>query len=192
MTAPLAAILRDFGAGGPQQVAETGIAIVWKVDHGGQPAALKIYKDRNMQDEAPGIALMLALNGRGTARILDCQPGAMLMEWLDGPTLGDLSRAGKDETAARRLGRVARRIHGADIRLPLPSLSTRFAALFDLHIPPGWPSAVQRNFHCSRETARTLLAGQGDLRPLHGDLHHDNIIATARGDIAFDAKGGDR
>ena len=32
-------------------------------------------------------------------------------------------------------------------------------------------------------------AEKQDIRPLHGDLHHDNIKASDRGYLAFDAKG---
>jgi streptomycin 6-kinase len=33
------------------------------------------------------------------------------------------------------------------------------------------------------------LTTQTDIRPLHGDLHHDNIKGSPRGYLAFDAKG---
>ncbi len=48
--------------------------------------------------------------------------------------------------------------------------------------------------HRARTLAADLLAKQSDLRPLHGDFHHDNIKRGARGYLAFDAKGviGDR
>ena len=39
------------------------------------------------------------------------------------------------------------------------------------------------------QLAEDLLADQQDIRPLHGDLHHDNIKAGDPGYIAFDAKG---
>jgi streptomycin 6-kinase len=38
-------------------------------------------------------------------------------------------------------------------------------------------------------TAERLLADPRDLRPLHGDLHHDNIMYGPRGWLAIDPKG---
>lgn len=39
------------------------------------------------------------------------------------------------------------------------------------------------------ETAERLLANQRDVRPLHGDLRHDNIMLGPRGWLAIDPKG---
>ena len=37
--------------------------------------------------------------------------------------------------------------------------------------------------------AERLLGRQTDVRPLHGDIHHENILQGARGWLAIDAKG---
>src|SRR5690606_27850285 len=37
--------------------------------------------------------------------------------------------------------------------------------------------------------AGRLLDAQSDIRPLHGDLHHDNILEGPRGWLAIDPKG---
>ncbi len=37
--------------------------------------------------------------------------------------------------------------------------------------------------------ARRLLAEQRDVRPLHGDLHHENVHRAERGWVALDPKG---
>ncbi|MBL4813394.1 MAG: hypothetical protein JKX69_13820, partial [Rhodobacteraceae bacterium] len=47
----------------------------------------------------------------------------------------------------------------------------------------------RRDIVFCQQTAQNLLANQIDIRPLHGDLHHDNIRLGARGYCAFDAKG---
>ncbi|MFG5383350.1 aminoglycoside phosphotransferase family protein [Yoonia sp. R2-816] len=189
MRAPPDAILRRFGVTAPVLVAETKIAIVWKVDFGKEPAALKIYKNGDMQDERPGFDLLKALDGRGAAKVHAVDDGAALMEWLDGPTLGDLSRAGRDDDANAMLARVAGEIHGAGIDLPLTPLTDRFAALRNLTLPSHWPDAVRRNLHRGQQIAAAMLTAQQDIRPLHGDLHHDNIKQGSRGWVSFDAKG---
>ncbi len=189
MITPPDATLRRFGVTAPVLVAETKIAMVWKVDFGKEPAALKIYKNGDMKDECPGFDLLKALDGKGAARIHAVDDGAALMEWLDGPTLGDLSRASRDDDANAMLARIAGEIHGAGIGLPLTPLTDRFAALRNLTLPSHWPDAVRRNLHRGRQIAAAMLTAQQDIRPLHGDLHHDNVKQGSRGWVSFDAKG---
>ncbi len=188
-------VLRQFQVSAPQFVAETGIATIWKVvQANGTAAALKIYANGNMQDEAPGFDFLAAQQGAGVARLLARRPGAVLLEWLDGPTLGDLTRAGDDDQASIHLIATAKQLHQAQNTksaslMPLPR---RFRALFDARISANCPERVQ--LRTATDLAQRLLAAQEAPRPLHGDLHHDNIKDSARGCLAFDAKGvlGDR
>jgi len=189
---PETAILKAFGVVAPAFVARTVRATVWKVrDEAGRPAALKVYHDGDTVDEAHGLDLMQAWDGAGAVRLLRRAGSAVLMEWLDGPSLGDLTRRGEDRRAAAELVAVANRLHAVDTGpfAGFPTLSDRFRDLFDLTIAPDCPEAARRALERCRSVARRLLATEHAIRPLHGDLHHDNIRLGARGYCAFDAKG---
>ena len=143
-----------------------------------------------MQDEAPGFALLEALDGRGAARIFARQNAAVLMEWLAGPSLGDVVRGGDNAGATHLLGEVAQRILGADVRLDgLPKIGDEFQALFDLRFGTGCRDSLRCDVERARGVARQMLASMTEVRPLHRDLHHDNIKKSDRGWLAFDAKG---
>lgn len=171
---------------------ETGLATIWRVARaGGAQAALKLYHSKGMGNEAPGHGFLSALNGHAAARVYAQTSHAALMEWLDGPSLGDLSRAGQDDIASRELVAVATAIHANPVPVhpDYPQIEDWFAALFTTGFAPDCPVQTRRDIlHC-QTLARDLFARQHEIRPLHGDLHHDNIRLGDRGYCAFDAKG---
>ena len=172
--------LDHFGVTQPQPVAETGIATVWKVKRDGSDAVLKLYKGGDMQDEAPGVAFLQDAGDRAV-RILGLADGAVLMERLGGPALGDLVRRGDIGQADAALAEVARSLG------PVP-VDARF------NPPQVWMDALLTctqggAFARARELAVTLLEEPQPARVLHGDLHHDNVMRGNRGWCAIDAKG---
>ena len=189
--------LRSFAVQYPDFVTETGIATIWRVTQDdGSAAALKIYADGNMQGEAPGFDLLRAQDGRGAARVLGLADGAALLEWLDGPSLGDLTRAGQDDLASEGLIDTVKRLHQMPTcaMTTLSRLEDRFAALMNARYTTACPHAAQNGLRAATALAQRLLAAQKDQRPLHGDFHHDNVLGSPRGYLAIDAKGvfGDR
>ncbi|WP_341366509.1 aminoglycoside phosphotransferase family protein [Yoonia sp. BS5-3] len=194
MTPPLA-VLRQHQLSKPVHIAETAIAHVWRVNRSnGDLAALKIYKNGDTKGEETGFRLTSALNGHGAARVHFYADAVAILEWLDGPSLDTLSHNGNDLQAAATLIKVADQIHANAPPITLPSLAENFAALIQLKLDPSWPAQTQRNISFGRKTARALLDNSQDMRALHGDLHHQNIKDSARGYLAYDAKGliGDR
>ncbi len=192
---PPAAVLLRYDLSGPEHVAETAIAYIWKVAQAnGDPAALKIYKNGDPRGEETGFALMRALDGQGAARIYHFDHSIAVLEWLDGPSLGEFSRNGQDDLAAAELIAVADQIHAAQPKLTLPTLRDHFKPLMTLKIDPAWAARTKHNLAQAQQIAAQLLDSQSQIRALHGDLHHDNIMGSARGYLAFDAKGvtGDR
>lgn len=194
---PDPALLRQFSVSQPRHVAQTAIANVWKVKyHDGACAALKIYTGDATKDEAPGIDLLAAWNGTGAACLYGRTDAAVLMEWLDGPSLGDMVRAGDDTTATHELVAVANTLHSTRLTPPatLMPLEDRFQALLTARFQADCPPRIGAALRKAAALAEDLLIRQTDIRPLHGDLHHDNIKGSARGYLAFDAKGvlGDR
>ncbi len=183
-------VVATFRLHDPVAVAETGIATVWRVRRDGRDAALKVWHDFDMDNEGAGVDLLAAKAGRAAVEILDRRPGALLMEWLDGPSAGDLVRAGADATATGIVADVAARFHATPVTLPdLPALQTWFADLFALRFAPDCPAAARADFEASQVLAADLLESTTTPVALHGDLHHDNIRKGARGWVAHDAKG---
>ncbi len=189
---PPAVILAECGAGSARFVDKTHIATVWQVRcHDGRMAALKVYHGDDMAGESHGFDFVEGLEGVGVAHVYWRNHRAALVEWLDGPSLGDLTRGGQDLLASRELVGVANRIHAAarPMAAKLPHLQDWFRDLFALLFGPGCPVDLARDITRCKRLAQTLLADQQDMRPLHGDLHHDNIRHGPRGYSAFDAKG---
>jgi len=157
----------------------------------GDSAALKIYKGADMGNESAGFVFLDALKGSAASHVYAHTKTLGLCEWLEGPALGDLTRAGADHDAAVHLGKVAQRIHvkAVPAHSIYPTLQDWFAPLFRLTFDPECAPSAKTNMRHAQQLARDLLGDQRDIRPLHGDLHHDNIRQTPRGYCCFDAKG---
>lgn len=78
---------------------------------------------------------------------------------------------------------------GKDAPEGFTPLLRHFEALFDRTRTETDPMLEEPLRFCS-SLAETLLASQTNIRPLHGDLHHDNIISGGpRGWLAIDPQG---
>jgi streptomycin 6-kinase len=159
------------------------------VRHGGIPAMLKISFD---PEERAGAAVMTWWNGDGAARVFAYEGSALLLERAqDRSSLAEFSRNGRDDEACEIICGVVARLH-AQWRKPLPKLiplPLRFERL--------QPAAAAETgvFAQAHTTAVELLSEPRDIRALHGDIHHRNILDFgARGWLAIDPKGplGDR
>lgn len=185
-------ILRRFGVSDPQFVVRTQIATIWRVSlRADTHAALKVYENRDMQNERYGIAYLSEAEGSSAAYVFDSTRSAVLLEWLAGPSLGDLSRSGRDKEAAVELVSVANALHQQQRQTPQdwPRLQSWFAPLFSLQFSADCAPKTRRAMLTARVVAKNLLADDSDPKPLHGDLHHDNVRLGPRGYCAFDAKG---
>lgn len=173
-------------------VVRTGWATIWKVERSnGQSAALKHYHKGHMGSERNGVELLNALGGKAAAQIYSYNASTVLLEWLDGPSLGDMTRAGKDESASQELLKITNRLHLQlqHVSKDLPDLNVLFQALFNLKFSSDCLAENRAAMQTCKALAETLLNTQQDVQPLHGDLHHDNVKLGERGYCAFDAKG---
>jgi streptomycin 6-kinase len=154
------------------------------VRHRGQPAMLKIARE---EEERRGGRLMAWWDGDGAARVLAHDDRALLLERATGPrTLAAMVAAGGDDEATRILCAAATRLHALRRRPPpeLLPLSRWFEALSPAAGIHGGLLAQ------ANAAARDLLATPREVMPLHGDIHHGNVLdAGARGWIAIDPKG---
>jgi streptomycin 6-kinase len=168
---------------------ETPSSLLQQVRHEGGPALLKCLGPDS--DEHGAASVMAWFGGQGSVRLLRSNHRAQLIEWLDGPPLSSLVRDGRDSEATAILADVVGRLHAPRPGLPtgLIPLSERMAPVLERR-NSGDPFDGD-----AAELAARLLETTGEERPLHGDIHHDNILHhTTRGWLAIDAKGliGDR
>jgi streptomycin 6-kinase len=163
---------------------ETPSSVLQPVRHDGAPAMLKIAVEA---EERNGAALMVWWGGEGAARVLAHEEDALLMERAVGPrSLVEMARHGRDDEASRVICAVAARLHAPRERPPstLVPLRDWFRALD--------PAAARYGGVLVRAaaTARELLREPRDVRVLHGDIHHGNVLDfEPRGWLAIDPKG---
>ncbi|KAA1184663.1 3'-kinase [Rhizobium tropici] len=157
---------------------------LFPVRRDGEPAMLKIAV---VPEEKSGAELMVWWNGVGAACVLEHKDDAILLERATGPlSLADMARNGRDDEASRIICETIAGLHvPRGISLPpLIPLSDRFRSLVAAAQREGGP------FVRSAATARMLLSEPQDVVPLHGDVHHGNILDFAeRGWLAIDPKG---
>lgn len=153
------------------------------VRSGTEIAMLKVART---SDEEAGFRLMSWWDGDGAARVLRAAPDAILLEKSAGPgNLTALAHSGDDEAACRIICRTAVKLHAPRQKAPpeLHSLDHWFLPLFEM--------ATSHNILATAaDIARELLGEPQDVCPLHGDLHHENVMDFGeRGWLAIDPHG---
>jgi streptomycin 6-kinase len=139
------------------------------------------------------ISALRVFAGRGAARLVEADPeaGALLLERVVPGT--SLLTVADDEEATRIAARVMRALwrpvpagHSFPLVADWAAGFIRLRARFDGGsgpLPPGLVRAAEERF-------AQLLATTAEQMVLHGDLHHDNILAGAGGEWrAIDPKG---
>ncbi len=162
----------------------TRTSILAPVVHAGAPAMLKIA---TAAEERRGADLMVWYDGDAAARVLAGEGDALLLERATGSAnLKALAHRDDDQATDIICGVVAKlhRNRAASPPRTLIPLSEWFRSLI---------IAAQRGgrlFAAALSCAEALLAHQRDVVPLHGDIHHGNILdADSRGWLAIDPKG---
>jgi streptomycin 6-kinase len=174
----------------PLLIAETPTSLVHKVERPDRsPAALKLLKPGIGEDEARGGALLAWYDGSGAATVFGLAEDAVLMQWLDGESLGDLARSGRDTTATDILCDVVERLHTPRDTPPpaLIPLRQRFDALFKTHAA-AWPHPARDLVARATGIAYGLFDKWMPAQPLHGDIHHDNILRAGNDWVVIDPK----
>jgi streptomycin 6-kinase len=165
-------------------LSETHMSWLMPVRHRGMPAMLKMPKPAS--DERSAASVLRYFAGDGAVRVIADDDGALLMERAeDDVSLKAMALSGGDDQAATILADCVAQLHAPrDGPLPdgLVALRDWFRSLFareaDLPILA----------RCAN-VARRLLAEPHETTVLHGDLHHDNVLHSARGWLAIDPKG---
>jgi streptomycin 6-kinase len=149
------------------------------------PAMLKVFKPNS--DEQDGSDYLKYVDGKGAVRVFAADAASLLMERAVGTrSLVEMVLGGEDIEAAEILAGTVMRLHAKRTQ-PFPRslapLDRRFESLFKR-------AAEHPMLRLSASIAASLLATQRDVLPLHGDLHHANVLdGGARGWLAIDPKG---
>lgn len=173
--------------------AETFSSRIWKVRLGdGRLAVVKDLKPiKDVQDGLNGAHYLAWRDGIGAIRLLGLDGHRMLLEHAgDRPLSQEIAARGDGVATAIAAEVMARLLAPPADRWPagLPPLRQRFASLF-AKASADDAAGVKSLYGEAARLADALLAEPHDVRPLHGDLHHDNIMAGPRGWLVIDPIG---
>lgn len=176
----------------PCHIASTPRATVWRVrDDRGTLAALKIATGTDKASERWADEVYQVAAGRAMVRCLKSDHRAWLLEWVDGPLLGDVARSGDLGRADAQLVATCAKLHtgGPTTAAILPKLADLCQPLILFDRGRCQSRDDQNCFSAARERLLSLEKSKVKDRVLHGDYHHDNGGKTDRGWLAFDPKG---
>jgi len=171
-----------------EDVFETETSAIASVTRQGQPLLLKVVKQQG--DEWHSGKVLQAFAGMGVARLYEETDGAVLIERLrPGNSLVSLVLNGDDEEATTILATVMQKMAGAEI--PKSCVTAQdWAKGFDRYLASCDDQISSQLVKSGQRVYTDLCGSQLQVRLLHGDLHHYNVLYDAdRGWLAIDPKG---
>lgn len=159
---------------------------VWRaVSADGRSTVVKRLSEQAAPDAPPALTWLEWRDGEGAVRLLGATGDWQWLEDGGDRTLSALLQVEGDEAAARIAADVLRALHAPSDRpfAGLQTMADRFAAL--------WAEAERQGglFAEAAAAAAQRMAEGAPVRPLHGDLHHENILHGPRGWLAIDPHG---
>ncbi len=192
VASPLSPGMRKWKLSTPTEIAQTPTSAVYRVRlPDGGPAVLKCLTPVGVADERRGAALLEWWNGDGAVRLIAADETAHLLSYIDGGPLSDLVHAGQDEAATSIICEVVGRLHKARGAPPagLIPMDLRWRSLFEKAAADRQTRQATLFVDAARRADALLKEGRKWI-PLHGDLHHDNILhCSTHGWLAIDPKG---
>ncbi|MGL4290180.1 MAG: aminoglycoside phosphotransferase family protein [Phreatobacter sp.] len=172
---------------------ETVSSRIWTVRLGdGRPAVVKDLKPiKDLQDGLDGAHYLSWRDGVGAIRLLGLDGHRLLLEHAGDRALSQEIAAQGDDVATGIAAEVMARLLSPPADpwpTGLPPLRQRFAGLF-AKAKADNNAGVKSLYGEAARLADGLLASPHDVRPLHGDLHHDNIMRGPRGWLVIDPIG---
>lgn len=166
-----------------RQIADTPGSLVFRARlPDGMSTIVKLLKPRGMAEVA-GMDYLEWRDGHGAVRLIARHANACLLEDAGQRTLEDLRASEGERAATAAFAAVLQQIHAPSPNTApsgLVTLRRHFAALVD-KAPPSMASGRADDVAWATSVARELLSSQTDVMPLHGDLHHENILADEGG-----------
>ena len=183
----------SWGVSHPVLIADTFSSRIWKVRLGdGGHAVVKALKPfDDVEDELRGAHYLAWRNGPGAVRLLGFEGQSMLLEYAGETMLsGVLDKEGDEAATGIAAEVMARLFSPSDRAFPadLQPLGERFSSLFG-KAKADRTAGLATPYVEAAKIAERLLAAPDAIRPLHGDLHHENILRGERGWLAIDPKG---
>ncbi|HHV9739858.1 TPA: APH(6)-I family aminoglycoside O-phosphotransferase, partial [Escherichia coli] len=177
----------------PVLIADTFSSLVWKVSlPDGTPAIVKGLKPiKDIADELRGADYLVWRNGRGAVRLLGRENNLMLLEYAGERMLSHIVAEHGDYQATEIAAELMAKLYAASEE-PLPSallpIRDRFAALFQ-RARDDQNAGCQTDYVHAAIIADQMMSNASELRGLHGDLHHENIMFSSRGWLVIDPVG---
>ncbi|MGB3502345.1 MAG: aminoglycoside phosphotransferase family protein [Mesorhizobium sp.] len=172
---------------------------VWTVERaGGERAIVKAPSALALKDGEPprAVDFLRWRDGQASVRLIDTSGDIQLLEHAGDETLlGHLETHG-DDSATEIACDVLLRLHASSPRTVPPSLQPLrdyFQSLF-LRADADVAAGLTSQYVEAARVAERLLRAEHAPIPLHGDIHHENIMHGGRGWLTIDPKGliGDR
>ena len=175
-----------------RQIADTVAGNVYDVTLAdGASAIVKHLKPKVLEDSLRGADFLAWRDGVGCVKLLARSGTMLLMEHAGKTTLRDHLESHGDQEATRIAAEVLRAYHRPSQTPPpvsLQSLPRYFASLFS-KAEQMRRDGLTGPYLEAAAMADALIADQQDIKPLHGDLHHENIVHGARGWLIIDPAG---
>lgn len=154
----------------------------------GTPVVLKVIKEPG--DEWWSGEVTSAFRGRGMARVFEYAGGALLLERLrPGQPLTRVATSDSDEEATTILAGLVSIMSPTPPPAHVPRVE-QWVESFDRYGTSGDRRIDSALVAEARDLFVDLAASQRDVRLLHGDLQHTNVLFDAeRGWVAIDPKG---
>ncbi|KGD99320.1 MULTISPECIES: aminoglycoside phosphotransferase family protein [Rhizobium/Agrobacterium group] len=175
-----------------RQIADTVVGTVYEVTRaGGEVDIAKVLKPRALEDSLRGADFMAWRDGIGCVRLIARSQNVLLMEHAGKVTLRDRIATHGDRDATRIAAEVLTEYHRPSETPPpasLQPLQRYFSSLFK-KAEEDHRNGITGPFVEAAEMAQALIADQRNVKPLHGDLHHENIIFGPRGWLIIDPAG---
>lgn len=192
MTATLPVFPQRWKLSDPALVAETFSSRIWRVKRDdGSSAVVKALKPfDDVEDELRGAHYLRWRDGHGAVRLLDMHEQSMLLEDAGNRLLAaELTEHGDNAATEVAAEVIARLLSPSDRPYPdgLQPLRERFRSLFKK--ASDHAAGKDRLYVEAASIAERLLDYPVAAVPLHGDLHHDNVLCGPRGWLAIDPKG---
>jgi streptomycin 6-kinase len=172
-------------------IADTKTSRIYRITQiDGTSVIIKALKPLGV-NERIGAQYLQWANGNGAVSLIDHSDDHFLLEDAGEMSLKDFWLIRGEEQATNRIVDLIEKLHGNHSMAALPAL-TPLKDHFKALLEPSFaaPTETQAALTYAREIAKALLLDQSDAIPLHGDLHHDNILhSEARGWLAIDPQG---
>jgi streptomycin 6-kinase len=169
----------------PLPIASTFTSEVYKVRYNNSDAVLKILNEKGKQFEVKGAEVLRCFSGRGAVHLLAADEGAHLLEYADGQQLKSIVMVGNDIGATEIICNVINALHSYVGTTPseLISMHRNFRSLF-LKVKSEPLDSI---YVAGARVAERLIETEQEIRVLHGDIHHENILESSqRGWLAID------